>query len=61
MHFATFALTTFRPLTVHFAEKEAIAFRVVDSLEGDSARGDYAGALPGVLRPILDWDTEFLG
>jgi lipopolysaccharide transport system ATP-binding protein len=61
MHFATFALTTFRPLTVHFAEKEAIAFRVVDSLEGDSARGDYAGALPGVLRPILDWDTEFIG
>lgn len=61
MFFATFALTTFRPLTVHFAEKDAIAFRVVDSLEGDSARGDYAGLLPGVVRPIFDWDTEFGG
>ena len=61
MFFVTFALTSFRPLTVHFAEKDAIAFRVIDSLEGDSARGDYAGVLPGVIRPIFDWDTEFSG
>src|SRR3712207_7464668 len=35
------------------------AFQVVDSLDGDSARGDYAGPMPGVVRPLLRWTNEF--
>jgi lipopolysaccharide transport system ATP-binding protein len=57
--FVTAAITTFRPLAVHFAESDVVRFQVVDSLDGNSARGDYAGLLPGVVRPILDWDTEY--
>jgi lipopolysaccharide transport system ATP-binding protein len=53
------AVSTFEPLTVHFHERDAIAFQVVDSMEGDSARGDYAGSLPGVVRPLLEWETDF--
>lgn len=50
------ALSTMDPVVVHFYERDAVAFQVVDSLDGDSARGDYAGAFPGVVRPLLQWD-----
>ncbi|MEP7287512.1 MAG: ABC transporter ATP-binding protein [Chloroflexota bacterium] len=53
------AISTMEPLTVHFFERDAVAFQVVDSLDGDSARGDYAGPMPGVVRPLLDWQTQF--
>lgn len=53
------AVTTFVPFEVHFHEPNVIAFQVVDSIEGDSARGDYGGHLPGVVRPILEWETVF--
>ena len=57
-HVVGAALTTFTPMTVHFEEQEAVAFQVVDTMTGDSARGDYAGRLPGVVRPLLEWRTQ---
>lgn len=57
--FVTIAATTFQPMEVHFNERDAIIFNVSDSTEGNSARGDYGGSLPGVIRPLLDWETEF--
>jgi homopolymeric O-antigen transport system ATP-binding protein len=53
------AVTTFIPFNVHFHESGAVAFQVVDSTDGDSVRGDYAGTLPGVVRPLLKWETAF--
>ncbi|HEX8394653.1 MAG TPA: ABC transporter ATP-binding protein [Longimicrobium sp.] len=53
------ALSTLDPVTVHFHERDAVALQVVDSLEGDSARGSYAGPLPGAVRPLLRWTTQF--
>ena len=53
------ALSTMAPVKVHFFEPAAIAFQVVDSFDGDSARGDYDGPIPGVVRPKLTWTTEF--
>ena len=41
------------------AQRDAVGFQVIDSLDGDSARGDYAGPIPGVVRPILHWTTEY--
>jgi lipopolysaccharide transport system ATP-binding protein len=41
----------------HFHVREAVAFQVIDSLEGDSARGDWTGPMYGVVRPALDWNT----
>jgi hypothetical protein len=32
---------------------------VIDSLVGDGARGDYAGPMPGVVRPHLRWTNQF--
>jgi homopolymeric O-antigen transport system ATP-binding protein len=46
--------------TVQFYESDAVAFHVIDTLEGDSARGDYAGEMSGVVRPMLQWSTQFV-
>jgi lipopolysaccharide transport system ATP-binding protein len=56
----TVALSTLDPVVVHVQEPEAIMFSVQDSLDGDSARGDYAGHFPGVVRPILKWSNQYL-
>ena len=53
------AMVTLHPKIVHFVEQDAIAFQVVDSTDGNSARGDWAGGLAGVVRPLLEWTTQF--
>ena len=55
------ALSTMDPVVVHFFERDAVAFQVIDSLDGDSSRGAYAGPMPGVVRPMLEWVTERRG
>jgi lipopolysaccharide transport system ATP-binding protein len=50
---------TLEPDTIQFSEKMVIAFHVSDSMDGDSARGDYAKKMPGVVRPRLDWTTRY--
>jgi lipopolysaccharide transport system ATP-binding protein len=51
---------TLDPVKVHFYERDVVAFQVVDTLEGDSARREYLGDMPGVVRPLLPWTTEVL-
>jgi lipopolysaccharide transport system ATP-binding protein len=46
------------PFIGHFSERDAIAFQVVDSLDGDSARGDWVGDMGGAVRPLLQWSTD---
>ena len=54
------ALTTFgSPPTLHFDERDAISFQIVDSPITDGARGDFAGHLPGVVRPLLKTENKF--
>ena len=56
------ALSSYDPTpVVHFFERDAVAFQVIDSLEGDSARGPYAGAMPGVIRPTFPWTSGPVG
>ena len=52
------AISTMDPVVVHFYERDAVAFQIVDSMDGDSARGEYAGPMPGVVRPLLEWSTR---
>ena len=42
---------------LRWGERHRFKTDVVDSTEGDSARGDYAGPMPGVVRPLLHWET----
>jgi lipopolysaccharide transport system ATP-binding protein len=53
------AISTLDPVRVHVHERDAVAFEVIDSLAGDSARGNYGGPFPGVVRPLLRWQTAF--
>jgi lipopolysaccharide transport system ATP-binding protein len=53
------AITTFLPLDVHLHERSVVGFQVIDSTDGDSARGDYGGHFPGIVRPLLKWETTF--
>ena len=57
MTYVTVAMRT--PVRKHrrFFVRDAIAFNVVDRMEGDSARGNWAGRLIGAVRPKLDWVT----
>ncbi|MBN1452601.1 MAG: ABC transporter ATP-binding protein [Anaerolineales bacterium] len=55
----TAAVSTLNPVIVHFHELDVIAFQVIDSLEGDSVRGDWAKHFPGVIRPLLPWKTQY--
>jgi lipopolysaccharide transport system ATP-binding protein len=52
------AISTMDPVHVHFFERDAVAFQVVDVLDGDTARQDYGGPIPGVVRPKLRWTTR---
>lgn len=38
-------------------KNDILKFRIKDKFDGTSARGFYTGAFPGVVRPILDWET----
>ena len=46
------------PFIVHFHELDAVAFNVTDPINGLSARGDYVHSFPGIVRPILSWETS---
>ena len=53
------AITTMAPTNVRLYARDAVAFQVIDSTDGDTARGDYTGPLPGVVRPMLRWETSY--
>jgi lipopolysaccharide transport system ATP-binding protein len=53
-------MRTTQPDEFHFEALEAVAFQVIDHPGGDTARGDYGRSIPGVVRPLLEWTTEFI-
>ncbi len=44
--------------TSAYVKENVLAFDVIDSGVG---RGDWYGKWPGVVRPLLNWSTEYLG
>jgi lipopolysaccharide transport system ATP-binding protein len=53
-------ISSFIPIaTLHIHQRDAVAFSVIDSFEGDASRGDSTGPIGGVIRPLLEWTTEF--
>jgi lipopolysaccharide transport system ATP-binding protein len=57
-YFVGVALTTYyenAPLTVEFFDRNAVTFNVIDPMDELSFRYGYMGAIPGFLRPKLDW------
>ena len=47
------------PAQVHVYEPEAVAFQISENQDNAlSARMDYAGRFPGLIRPLLKWETR---
>ena len=57
--YVSVAITTLSSMFVHFFEREVVSFQVVDQSDGESVRGNYAGNLPGIVRPMLEWQSTF--
>jgi lipopolysaccharide transport system ATP-binding protein len=47
------------PFAMEFAVPNAVGFQVIDPMEGDSARGDWLLQFGGVVRPLLQWTTDY--
>ena len=57
--FVHVGMITLEPNLPQFLVPDAMAFQVIDSIDGDSARGDWAGTMDGVIRPMLKWSTQY--
>lgn len=53
------ALITTNPNKAIWNIPNSVAFTVVDSMDANSARGDFGGPIPGVMRPMLPWRTRY--
>ena len=42
---------------IHFHDVKKFSFNILDKNTGDTARGIYTGEIPGVIRPILEWES----
>jgi lipopolysaccharide transport system ATP-binding protein len=55
----TVGINTHVPVgAIHVDQRDVVAFTVVDSLTGDTARGDYTGPMSGLVRPMVNWTTN---
>ncbi|MFT5963718.1 MAG: lipopolysaccharide transport system ATP-binding protein [Flavobacterium sp.] len=52
------ALVTHDPFQVHFHERDCIAFNMIDNQINSPTRGEYVGSLPGIIRPLMKWDSK---
>jgi lipopolysaccharide transport system ATP-binding protein len=59
-YYVGIALSTMERCRVHFNEKDLLQLTVVDPIEGTVTRGKYVGAIPGIIRPALEWESERL-
>jgi lipopolysaccharide transport system ATP-binding protein len=59
MLFVSVHLITLFPEVKQFSEYSSAAFQVKDTLDGDSARGDYSKDMAGIIRPLLEWSTRY--
>jgi lipopolysaccharide transport system ATP-binding protein len=61
MYFVSCAVITRNPDVPQFYEQQAVGFNVADNMGEGTARGDWAGELTGVVRPLLKWETRQIG
>ncbi len=54
------SIGTENPSVRRLRVNDVVAFHVIDSMDGNGARGDSVGHIPGVVRPLLKWETQFI-
>ncbi len=57
-HSISLAIMSYDPYIVHFHEMDVLGISIIDSMDADTARGVYGGNFPGLIRPILKWETK---
>ncbi len=58
-YFVGARIRTLGPRVTRVSEDDAVSFQINDSMEADSARGDFMGKIGGFVRPLLEWNTRF--
>ena len=57
IHYCGVAAMSYRGIfRVHFHDINKFKFNVVDIQDQYTARGNYTGEFPGVIRPVLNWE-----
>ncbi|MDI9257682.1 ABC transporter ATP-binding protein [Flavobacterium sedimenticola] len=51
----SFAIMRYEPFQVELHEMEIVGFTIIDELDSTDIRGKYTGRIPGVVRPLLEW------
>jgi len=57
--FVQSSLFTLEPTAAQFEPRDVVSFQVVDSLDGNTARGDWPGSMKGAVRPLLKWTNDY--
>lgn len=57
--FVSPGIRTMNPNIRRLRVDDAVAFQIIDSHDGDTARADFTGKIAGVVRPLLKWETQF--
>lgn len=52
----SFAIMRYSPFHVEFHEMEVVGFNIIDEMGENTARGNYSGRFPGLVRPLLKWE-----
>ncbi len=58
MHYVNCCCLTLDPTSAQFESTFSRGFQIIDKFEGDTARGDYAGVMPGMIRPLLNGERS---
>ncbi len=53
--------TRYPSYKIHVLEYDCVCFQVVDQGESGSVRYNWGRKIPGVVRPVLEWKTTYLG
>ena len=54
------AVCTYDPNNVHAVERDAVSFQGVEDSDRVGVRGEFAGDWPGIIRPRLAWEAEYV-
>lgn len=55
-----FGLASFPSSKMHFLKQHLLNISVVERIDDSLTRGVFAGDYPGVIRPLLKWECEFI-
>ena len=55
-YFCSFAIMRYNPFHVELHEMDIVGFNVIDEIGKNTARGNYSGRIPGIVRPLLNWN-----